>query len=668
MLAYVTNSTASFNLGADEIIYLNDVGVPSSVVAAMIQRDQALKELSASAVPAPAEPAPEEPGLYAPQPAAVPAVAETMPEEVSLPAETVSYPVFYDSLAPYGTWVDVAGWGPCWRPTVVVVNPGWRPYCDGGQWIYSDCGWYWLSSYTWGWAPFHYGRWFRHHRMGWCWTPDTVWGPSWVCWRNTATHCGWAPLPPRASFTHRHGLAYRGRPVGSAFGFGLGAGSFTFVETSRFCDRHLNRHALAPEHATRIFEQAPPSTSIVGNHGRVINHGVPPSRIAEATRTAVHKVTIRPINHAPERSARGERFEGNSRTLSVFRPEFPAPMGTGRESGSPSLRSNTGEGGPLRTELRGGDRAPVAASHTPPGMPDRRPQAGGSTVPAEPGVSAPSTAMSPRPSAPSPLPAGTRSVSVPSVSMPSRDMAPKPAQPLILHEADRSRRGATASSIGTANRDVPRPTTTFLGKKETSPQPGASQPSASVNQAARSQAASSVRDALQRPAASPQQTPLAAPARSTPTRSAPPQSALRAKESRVRSAPQRSLTAPSSPSPAQVRPSAPAPTPARSMPTPSAAPVRSTPAPSFTPAPARTISRPPVSSVARTPAMESRPSRSDPTPSFTPAPTRSFSQPAPSSGLRTPAMQSQPPRPAPSAPTSSAPARQDRSSSDRRGR
>ena len=43
MLAFVTNSTSTFNLGAEEIIYLNDIGVPSAVVTAMIQRDQALK-------------------------------------------------------------------------------------------------------------------------------------------------------------------------------------------------------------------------------------------------------------------------------------------------------------------------------------------------------------------------------------------------------------------------------------------------------------------------------------------------------------------------------------------------------------------------------------------------------------------------------------------------
>jgi hypothetical protein len=47
MLAFVTRSTSTFKLSAEEIIYLNEVGVPSAVVIAMIQRDQVLKALSA---------------------------------------------------------------------------------------------------------------------------------------------------------------------------------------------------------------------------------------------------------------------------------------------------------------------------------------------------------------------------------------------------------------------------------------------------------------------------------------------------------------------------------------------------------------------------------------------------------------------------------------------
>ena len=63
-------------------------------------------------------------------------------------------------------WIEVEGYGRCWQPTVVVGNRNWQPYCDRGQWVYSDAGWYWLSDYTWGATTFHYGRWFTHPSRG----------------------------------------------------------------------------------------------------------------------------------------------------------------------------------------------------------------------------------------------------------------------------------------------------------------------------------------------------------------------------------------------------------------------------------------------------------------------------------------------------------------------
>ena len=58
MLAFVTNSVHTFNLGAEDIIYLNDIGVPAAVVTAMMQRDQDLKGAFAS-TPVPPPPSPE---------------------------------------------------------------------------------------------------------------------------------------------------------------------------------------------------------------------------------------------------------------------------------------------------------------------------------------------------------------------------------------------------------------------------------------------------------------------------------------------------------------------------------------------------------------------------------------------------------------------------------
>ena len=37
--------------------------------------------------------------------------------------------MFYEALAPYGTWVDYGNYGPVWYPT--KVSSSWRPYLDG---------------------------------------------------------------------------------------------------------------------------------------------------------------------------------------------------------------------------------------------------------------------------------------------------------------------------------------------------------------------------------------------------------------------------------------------------------------------------------------------------------------------------------------------------------
>jgi hypothetical protein len=386
MLAFVTNSISTFNLGAEEIIYLNDIGVPSAVVTAMIQRDQALKELSANMAPAPAAPAPAAPAPGPPEPVPAPAPEEMAPqpdyttENYPPPADN-SYASFYDTLAPYGTWVDVAGYGPCWQPTVVIVNPGWQPYCNGGQWLYTDCGWYWRSGYSWGWAPFHYGRWFRHSHYGWCWEPGNVWGPSWVCWRYNGNYCGWAPLPPAAGFRAGVGLTYHGQHVSGSFAFGLGARSYTFVAASHFSDRHLNRYALPHQEVAQIYHQTTPSTTIVGNSTRVVNRGIPVSRVEAATHTQVRTFNIRDVNTSGARSPRGERLEADSKTLSVFRPRFP--QSTGAQPAS---------GGRARSDIRPGSSsalvaptpgpaaqrvAPASAPRTAGGNPATQPTSGG---------------------------------------------------------------------------------------------------------------------------------------------------------------------------------------------------------------------------------------------------------------------------------------------------
>src|SRR5215472_6180003 len=49
MMAYVTNSPNTFNVSSDDVIYLNDLGVPETVINAMLQHDQAIAATSAEA-------------------------------------------------------------------------------------------------------------------------------------------------------------------------------------------------------------------------------------------------------------------------------------------------------------------------------------------------------------------------------------------------------------------------------------------------------------------------------------------------------------------------------------------------------------------------------------------------------------------------------------------
>ena len=337
LLAYVTNSAAAFSLSSDDIIYLNDLGTPEGVVTAMLQKDQQMNGMAATVPTAPAQDysaPPMNPNVMAG--ANVPSAADLNASAVQTPpmvpsdaveeevqqAPNASYTYFYDSLAPYGNWVNIDGYGPCWQPTVVVVNSGWSPYADRGHWAYTDCGWCWVSDYSWGWAPFHYGRWFRNAHYGWCWAPDTVWGPAWVSWRYSDAYCGWAPLPPSACYRPGFGFSYYGRSVGFTFGFGLSASHFTFVGMSHFHDRYPARYRVEHREVTKIYNTTIINNQIIrGANHNLINRGVPVDRVAAATHQEIRPIRIRADADGP-RSPRLGR-DGNS--LAVYRPEMPTP-------------------------------------------------------------------------------------------------------------------------------------------------------------------------------------------------------------------------------------------------------------------------------------------------------------------------------------------------------
>jgi hypothetical protein len=225
-------------------------------------------------------------------------------ETVAAPVTPVTMNYFNDNLSPYGSWVEVEGYGRCWRPTAVIYDSNWRPYCDRGHWVYTDCGWYWDSDYSWG-VTFHYGRWFRHDRFGWCWYPDTVWAPSWVTWRSSDAYCGWAPLPPFAEYRPGFGFVYRGANVSVGFGFNLGADYFTFVSTDRLCDRHPRNFRENHERVTQIFNQTTVINNYNVNRQTVVNNGISVDRVNTGQHRPIQPVAVGELPNAARQGWRG---------------------------------------------------------------------------------------------------------------------------------------------------------------------------------------------------------------------------------------------------------------------------------------------------------------------------------------------------------------------------
>jgi hypothetical protein len=322
-MAYIQNSTTPYNLSSSDILYLKDVGLSSQVVTAMLSRDTTLKKQQPYVQPGqPQVPQPEPQPVEAPlTPPAIQTEAIPPPAYVSNPPPEVNY--FYNDLSPYGSWVQLEGYGWCWQPRTVIVNHEWRPYCDGGHWVYSDAGWYWQSDYSWGWAAFHYGRWHRHERCGWVWLPDTVWAPAWVTWRVSGDHCGWAPLPPHAYFDAHSGYRYNGVSVGVDFDFGLHEDRFTFVAIKDFRERDLGHRRLPPTEVKNVYNHTTVINNYVVNNNTIVNKGIPVEKVAAVTHTQINKVAIRdvPTNSGGAFNARAS----NKNETAVYRPQLKAP-------------------------------------------------------------------------------------------------------------------------------------------------------------------------------------------------------------------------------------------------------------------------------------------------------------------------------------------------------
>ncbi|HEX7863154.1 MAG TPA: DUF6600 domain-containing protein [Verrucomicrobiae bacterium] len=360
VLLYIEKSQEPFQLDAADIVYLNDIGVPPTVLAAMLNHDGAdpgivhdvISTNSVAIAPAPlpntngianltaTAPQVEISSNYfaAPQPGgtivsdAQQAVAQqpTVVVEQQQPAVVVEQPAvtygyFYNSLSPYGSWVYVTDYGWCWQPTIAVTHRTWRPYLHGGRWLSSDAGWYWHSDYSWGWAPFHYGRWYCAPRLGWVWTPDYTWGPSWVTWRRSGAYCGWAPLPPRCDVRPGVGFSYWGRGVSFNFNFGYSHDYYAFVPTRHFGHRRPVDHVVPSHNTVNIYKDSTVVNNyIVGNNNTIVNNGIGRDYVASHVRGEIPRVRVAdaPANN---RTVRPDRLVSNGAETVVYRPNRPDP-------------------------------------------------------------------------------------------------------------------------------------------------------------------------------------------------------------------------------------------------------------------------------------------------------------------------------------------------------
>jgi hypothetical protein len=215
--------------------------------------------------------------------------------------------IFYDSLAPYGDWVEIPDYGWSWAPR---VEDDWRPYTRG-QWIMTDDGWFWDSDEQFGWATYHYGRWLNDPDYGWVWIPGTEWAPAWVSWRHGNGYTGWAPLPPRATWQTRVGLSIGGLDI-DAF---IGADDYAFVQDRNFVDRGVYQRFLPRTQNLTIIHATNNVTHYSNANNRVFNGGIAIANVERAVGRSVPRARTVDVSRAdaPRSAVAGQ--------VTVFRPQ-----------------------------------------------------------------------------------------------------------------------------------------------------------------------------------------------------------------------------------------------------------------------------------------------------------------------------------------------------------
>jgi hypothetical protein len=198
-------------------------------------------------------------------------------------AVSVSITYFHHELSPYGRWVYSSRYGEIWYPT--VVRAGWAPYVDG-EWVYTDCGWTWVSSDPFD-APFHYGTWAWVDPYGWCWEPGYVWGPAWVSWAWSDRYIGWAALPPSFAITT---AGYYGGAVTVA------SNQYVFVPANQFVGTNVSTVRVPTTQNATILAGAQRATRFSVSRGLVRAGGPPAALVQRATGKSMRAVSVSSVS------------------------------------------------------------------------------------------------------------------------------------------------------------------------------------------------------------------------------------------------------------------------------------------------------------------------------------------------------------------------------------
>ncbi len=401
LLEFVKNSPDPFEIKPEEIVYLKDIGVPETVVTAMIKRTGELHAQGVVTVPAAETVASGAQGA-APADQSAYATTVTPTAEIAPPPLPVTDNYYYSSLSPYGSWLYIRPYGWCWQPTVAVVDNGWRPYCQGGRWAYTSDGWYWQSSYSWGWAPFHYGNWYQNPACGWVWVPGSVWAPAWVTWRYSDAYCGWAPLPPGCGWNTGVGLTYYGRGVSVGFSFGLSWSCYTFVGWDHCWGPRPYHYYVPRHHAAVVYNNTTVINNYYGGGGKaVVNHGIPTAKMPTFARQEIHHADLKDITPGSRAPVRPEQASLEGNKLAVYRPHVPSDLkaNSSKRMDPPytPVRSRSEVPSLTRSEF-GSPRSSLGPLSRGTAAPYRTPNRSGTTMrPGTPTYTSPSRAVPQRP-------------------------------------------------------------------------------------------------------------------------------------------------------------------------------------------------------------------------------------------------------------------------------